>query len=127
MKANRLLLDRVEVWFFSIPPSFYAIISGALIGAVINLLIGLIFAQEVTDVTILLTISFLLLSSSACFCIISTILEQLRAEVKGDDEATRKANFGGEIKTRRTILLPSLFMGVLVFGIVISMIFIFLL
>lgn len=108
----KLKIDIAEEWLFSLPPSFSAIVSGALIGTATNLLTGLIFAQEVVNTTILLAISFLFLSS-ACFCIICVILEQSRAEVTGEGEATRKQNLRGEIHKRRTTLWR-LFIGGLV-------------
>ena len=102
-RKHRLTVNRIEEWFFSPPPSFYAIVSGALIGIATSLLTGLLFAQEVRNNTILLAIFFIFLSS-VCFCFISIIIEQLRAEVTGEGEATRKLNFRGEIHRRREIL-----------------------
>ncbi|GEM_PF-3162919 len=108
-------LDKMEEWLFSLPPSFYAIVSGALIGAATNLLTGLVFAPEGANVTMRLVklAIFLIFLSSVCFCVISIILELLHTEVIGEDKATRKYNLHGELHEQRKILWP-LFIGGLV-------------
>jgi hypothetical protein len=77
-------MSKINTWFnkidqlFLLSPSFYTILSGALIGAAINLLTGLIFEKEMSIGVILAIL--LLFISSASFIRISLILEDLRNE-----------------------------------------------
>jgi hypothetical protein len=74
----------MDKMLFSLPPSFYALLSGALIGAGINLLTGLLFAQNLMiDKTFMTLAIFFLLVSSVLFAWISLVLEELRVEAKG--------------------------------------------
>lgn len=86
---------------FSLSPSFYAILSGALISIGINLLTSLFFDQEATinRTFLILAIIFLLISSVPLISV-SLVLEELRskAEVKG--KLLRM------LKDRRTTLWP---------------------
>jgi len=106
-------IDRIEELLFSLSPSFYAIVSGSLIGIATEMLSNFYLVPEKVEVpaTILLTI-LLMFSSSVCLAFISITLEQLRAQVTGEGEATRKYNLRGEIHKRRKILWP-LFIGAL--------------
>ena len=83
-------MNKINTWFnkidrmFLLSPSFYTILSGALIGAAINLLTGLIFAKEMLSINVILPILFLL-ASSGLFVYISLILEHLRPKAKDVD------------------------------------------
>ncbi len=76
-----ILKDRL----FSLPPSFYAIIAGALIGASINLLTGLVFIQEDVDnksmIRGILILSICILISAVLVSYVSFYLEKLSAQV----------------------------------------------
>lgn len=112
LNAEYTAVDKVEEWVFSLPPSFFAIVSGAFIGTATNLLTGLIFDEKV-PIDGLLRAIFLIFASAACFCCISIILEQIHIEVSGEDKITRRYNLRGEIYKRRKILWL-LFIGGLV-------------
>ena len=96
----------MDRWFFSHSPSLYAILSGALIGVGINLLTGLLFAQEgvINEPYVILAIAFFLLSSGL-FAYISLVLEGLR------DEATDLKDLLTRVYDRRKILRPSVIIG----------------
>lgn len=83
-------MSEIDTWFnkidqfFLLSPSFYTIFSGALIGAAINLLTGVILSKETLGdqkIIIFLAILFLL-ASSVLFVYISLVLEQLRSEAR---------------------------------------------
>lgn len=103
-------MSKTNTWFnridqlFLFSPSFYAILSGALIGAAINLLTGLIFAKEILSVNLILSILFLL-ASSGLFVYISLILEHLRPKAKDVDYLLDM------IQDRRKKLWTSAFIG----------------
>jgi len=84
MNRNTLFnkIDKI----FLLSPSFYTIISGALIGAAINFLTSLIFMKKslIGQKALILSIFFLLLSSGL-FVYISLILEGLRNKAKDID------------------------------------------
>lgn len=83
-------MSKIDTWFnkidhlFLLSPSFYTIFSGALIGAAINLLTGVIFSKEtLVDQKIIIFLAILfLLASSVLFVYISLALEQLRSEAR---------------------------------------------
>lgn len=98
-----LKLRKWEHWQFSLSPSFYAIVSGALIGAAINLLTGLVFEPKKANNELLLSIVLIFLSS-ICFSFLSIFLEQLHEVKRGKDEATAKHDFDKELHAKRHIL-----------------------
>ena len=108
-KYYKLTVNRADECLFLLPPpSFYAIVSGAFIGTATNLLIGLLFTQEVAIDTTLVKLAILsIFLSSACSGYISLVLEQLRSEVIGDSKITKREKLREEITARRTKLWPS--------------------
>jgi len=97
-------LNKIDQLFL-LSPSFYTILSGALIGAAINLLTGLIFAKQALSIYLLLAIIFLL-GSSALLVYISLILENLRSKAGGDTASLRRM-----ISNRRIKLYSIIFGG----------------
>ena len=85
-------MSRANTWFnkmdrlFLLSPSFYTILSGALIGASINLLTGLIFTKEALSIYVILVI-ILLLCSSGLLVYIGLILEDLHNKAGGDADS----------------------------------------
>lgn len=83
-------MSNINTWFdkidqlFLLSPSFYTILSGALIGAAINLLVGLIFKKEMLSVSVILSVLFLL-ASSVLFVYISLIIEHLHSKARDID------------------------------------------
>ena len=83
-------MSNINPWFdkidqlFLLSPSFYTILSGALIGAAINLLTGLIFTKRMLSVSMILSI-LLLFVSSGLFVHISLIIEPLHSKAKDID------------------------------------------
>jgi len=90
---------------FLLSPSFYAILSGALIGTAINLLTGLIFTEKASSIYVVLVIIFLL-CSSGLLAYIGVILEDLRSEAKGDTDTLRR-----KVLHRRTKVYPIICTG----------------
>lgn len=83
MDETNIWLNRIDQLFL-ISPSFYSIISGALISAAINLLTSLVISNEMRSVCMKLSILFLLVSSGF-FIFISLVLEHLHSEAKDKD------------------------------------------
>jgi len=85
-------LKSLEESLFLLSPSFYAMISGAIIGAAINLLTSLIFVSNVKiDVTLVKFGIVAIFISAICIGKISFILEEIRSRITNvDDENTRK-------------------------------------
>jgi len=85
-------MSRANTWFnkmdrlFLLSPSFYTILSGALIGASINLLTGLIFTKEALSIYVILVI-ILLLCSSGLLVYIGLILEDLHNKAGADADS----------------------------------------
>ncbi|MDD2665427.1 MAG: hypothetical protein PHD13_01405 [Methanocellales archaeon] len=104
-------MRHINAWFnkmdqlFLLSPSFYIILSGALIGASINLLTGLIFTKEVSSIYVKLVITFLL-GSSGLLAYIGLILEDLRSKVGEDTDSLRRM-----VLHRRIKLYPIAIMG----------------
>jgi hypothetical protein len=90
---------------FLLSPTFYAILSGALIGTAVNLLTGLIFTEEVSSIHVILMIVFLL-CSSGLLAYIGIVLEGLRGEAKGNTEALKR-----KILNRRKRIYPVFWTG----------------
>lgn len=90
---------------FYFPPSFYAIIAGALVGAAINLLTGLVFIQEDSDKSIfrrILILAICMLISAVLISYISFYLEKLHAQVLdmvSDKGESRRIRLGELIQT----------------------------
>lgn len=103
MNKTNILFNKIDQLFL-LSPSFYTIISGALIAASINLLTGLIFTKEMLSVSVILSILFLL-ASSGIFVYISLIIEHLQSEAKDIDYLLDM------IGDRRRKLWTSAFMG----------------
>jgi len=103
-------MSKINTWFnkidklFLLSPSFYTILSGALIGAAINLLTGLIFTKEMLSVGVILSILFLL-ASSGLFVYISVTIQHLHSKAKDIDYLL------GMIRDRRRKLWTSAFVG----------------
>lgn len=82
-------MDAINRWFnklealFFLSPSFYTILSGALIGAAINLLTGLIFTKEMLSKSVIFAILFLF-ASAGLLVYIGLILEDLNGKAGGD-------------------------------------------
>lgn len=112
-------MSKINTWLnkidqlFLLSPSFYTILSGALIGAAINLLTGLIFAKGASSIYLILVIIFLL-GSSVLLVYISLILEDLRSKAGEDTASLRRM-----ILHRRIKLYPIVFAGFtcLLFGV----------
>lgn len=91
-------MSRANTWFnkmdrlFLLSPSFYTILSGALIGASINLLTGLIFTKEAC--------------SSGLLVYIGLILEDLHNKAGGDADSLLRM-----VLHRRKKLYPIAFIG----------------
>ncbi len=66
---------------FLLSPLFFTIISGALIGATINLITGLIYSKEMLSYLVIISILFLFISS-LLFVYISIVIEQLHSKAK---------------------------------------------
>lgn len=81
-------LDKTDQLFL-LSPSFYTLLSGALIGAAINLLTSLIFIKEASSIYIWLAI-ISLLCSSGLMAYISLILEDLRSNAGTDTDTLRR-------------------------------------
>jgi hypothetical protein len=88
-------MNKINTWFnkidplFLLSPSFYTIVSGALIGAAINLLTGLIFTKKTSSMYIGLVIIFLL-GSSGLLAYLGLILEDLRSKAGEDTDSLRR-------------------------------------
>lgn len=99
---------------FSLTPSFYAIIAGALVGAAINLLTGLVFIQEDADKTILgriLILAVCIFVTSVAIIYISYYLEKLNIQVSyevSDTEKSRSNRLDELIDLHRYRLVSSL-------------------
>lgn len=99
---------------FSFPPSFYAIIAGALVGAAINLLTGLVFIQEDADKTIfgrILILAVCIFVTSVAIIYISYYLEKLNIQVSfevSDTEKSRSNRLEELIDLHRYRLVSSL-------------------
>lgn len=104
MSKTDTWLNKIDQLFLP-SPSFYAILSGALIGAAINLLTGLIFTKEASSIYIGLVIIFLL-TSSGLLAYTGLILEDLRSKAGGDTDSLRRKVFH-----RRKKLYPITFIG----------------
>ena len=104
-------MSRANTWFnkmdrlFLLSPSFYTILSGALIGASINLLTGLIFKKEALSIYVILVIIFLL-CSSGLLVYIGLILEDLHNKAGGDADSLLRM-----VLHRRKKLYPIAFIG----------------
>ena len=89
-------MSKINGWFFNkidqlflLSPSFYTILSGALIGAAIAFLTGLIFTKEASSIYVVLAIIFLL-CSSGLLAYTGVILKDLRSEARGDTDTLRR-------------------------------------
>lgn len=106
-------MSKTNTWFnridrmFLLSPSFYAIFSGALIGAAINLLTGSIFTREMLSIGVILA-TFFLLVSSGLLVYIGLILEDLRSKAGGDVNSLSRM-----IRHRRRKLWSSFFLGIM--------------
>jgi len=112
----RTIVNRLEELFFSFSPSFYAIISGALIGTATNLLTSLIFIQEGSlsfDIRLIKISILSIYISSACFAYVSLTLEQIRGQVKESDDATKKKRLLNLISGHRNKLWLSTIIGLI--------------
>ena len=103
-------MGKTDTWFnkidqlFLLSPSFYTILSGALIAAAINLLTGFIFTKEMLSAGVIVSILFLL-ASSGLFIHISLIIEHLHSKAKDIDYLLDM------IRDRRRKLWTSAFVG----------------
>ena len=104
-------MSKTNTWFnkidqlFLLSPSFYTILSGALIGAAINLLTGLIFTKEASSMYMRMVIIFLL-CSSGLLAYMGLILEDLRSKAGKDTDSLRRM-----VLHRRIKLYPIAFIG----------------
>lgn len=103
-------MNKINTWFnkidqlFLLSPSFYTIVSGALIGAAINLLTGLIFTKEASSMYIGLVIIFLL-GSSGLLAYIGLILEDLRSKAGEDTDSLRRMIINRRKKLYRIVFI----------------------
>ncbi len=76
-QTNTAWSDRI----FLLPPSFWTILAGAWIGAAINILTGLVFSRDKLSIWVILSIIFLL-SSSSSFLYIFLNIEDAHLKAK---------------------------------------------
>lgn len=117
---NNLNISRkADQILFTISPSFYTTLSGAIIGAMVNLITGILFA---TGIQINLKLAILailsLLISSGLFIYLSLLVERLHREAKDVDLLL------GKIQDQRKNLYISFFVGFI--SIIVAIIFLYL-
>ena len=100
-ETNTDWTDRI----FFLPPSFWAILAGAWIGAAINILTGLVFSKDKSSTCVILSIIFLL-SSSSSFVYIFLNIEDAHLKAK---DIHNKLDM---IRDRKKKLLPAFRIGV---------------
>lgn len=89
MKKVYNLIEEFFTTLFSLSPSVYTILSGALVGAAVNLLTGLIFAREVSSISVKISI-ILLLFSSVSLAYIGITLEGLHSDTETEKDLSNK-------------------------------------
>ena len=103
---------KINTWFnkidqlFLLSPSFFIILSGALIGAAINLLTGLIFTKEASSIYIIGLVIIFMIGSSGLLAYMGLILEDLRSKAGKDTDSLRRM-----VLHRRIKLYPIAFIG----------------
>ena len=100
-ETNTAWSDRI----FLLPPSFWTILAGAWIGAAINILTGLVFSRDKLSIWGILSIIYLL-SSSSSFIYIFLNIEDVHLKAK---DIHNKLDM---IRDRKKKLLPAFRIGV---------------
>ncbi|MCD6550066.1 hypothetical protein J7K24_00795 [bacterium] len=116
----RKLSDKIyKSLFVLLPPSFYGILAGVLVGVAVNLTTGLVFSSRMKELSLTITFHKLVISiplvktavifffvSSVTFAVINVILESSRAR------APSFKMFSSKIEEYKKILLPMIVIGI---------------
>jgi len=78
-------MSRIALSLLLISPTFYAIVSGGLIGATVNLLTGLMFSQPLLGLASLIWASLLFVGSAILLIYVSIRLEDIRFVAANSD------------------------------------------